>query len=247
MKTVRAILVDDERIARNRLRRMLEKEPDVEIVAECQDGAAALEAVLTHAPDLLFLDIQMPGQDGFAVLEALGADRQPEVIFVTAFDEHAVRAFEACALDYILKPASPERLHKALARARERLAKGPAPLIAAPAGAPRFTVRSGGRLSFVAPEEIDWVEAAGNYAILHVGPHNHMIRETMSRLEEQLAGPHFLRLSRSAIANLRRVKELYVSPAGEHMAILLDGQRITLTRPWREVAERLSALTANAT
>jgi two-component system LytT family response regulator len=176
------------------------------------------------------------------VLDALQPEEQPQVVFVTAYDEHAVRAFEACALDYLLKPTSPERLAKSVARARDRLAAGhpPAPPPSEP-GAQRFVVRSGGHLSFVATEEIDWVEAAGNYAILHVGKMNHMIRETMSALEAKLP-EHFLRLNRSAIVNLRRVKELYSSPSGDHAAILHDGQRLAITRGIREVADRLASI-----
>lgn len=242
MKNLRVILVDDERIARSRLRRLLEKETDIEVVAECADGPSAVEAVREHAPDLLFLDIQMPGKDGFDVLDALKPEEQPQVVFVTAYDEHAVRAFEACALDYLLKPTSPERLAKSVARARDRLAAGHSPAPPPPEpGTQRFVVRSGGHLSFVATEEIDWVEAAGNYAILHVAKANHMIRETMSALEEKLP-VHFLRLNRSAIVNLRRVKELYSSPSGDHAAILHDGQRLAITRGIREVADRLASI-----
>jgi two-component system LytT family response regulator len=242
MKSLRVILVDDERIARSRLRRLLEKEAGLEVVAECDDGPSAVEAVREHAPDLLFLDIQMPGKDGFDVLEALQPEEQPQVIFVTAYDEHAVRAFEACALDYLLKPTSPERLAKAVARARDRLAAGqPPPALTPDPGTQRFVVRSGGHLSFVATEEVDWVEAAGNYAILHVGKANHMIRETMAAMEEKLPD-HFLRLNRSAIVNLRRVKELYSSPAGDHAAILHDGQRLVITRGIREVTDRMASL-----
>ncbi len=254
MKAIRTILADDERVGRSRLRRMLEKEADIEIVAECDSGHAALEAVLAHAPELLFLDINMPGMDGFDVLDALGPERQPgAVIFVTAYDAHAVRAFDACALDYLLKPASPERLGKALGRARERIRNRVAypsatlpPAIAAvePANAPpqRFIVRGNGRLLFIAPEEIDWVEAAGNYTILHVGSFNHMIRETMSGMEAQLASDTFVRVSRSAIVNLRQVRELSVSAGNENAAILRNGHRIPFTRSLREVADRLRAL-----
>ncbi len=247
---LRTVIVDDERIARSRLRRMLEKEDDVEIVAECPDGPSAVRAVEEHSPDVLLLDIHMSGMDGFDVLDALRPEQHPVVIFITAYDEHAVRAFDACALDYLLKPTSPERLAKALRRARERLASRSAgsPLVLSPEPVVgtnhprRFTVRSGGRVSFVAHEEIDWIEAAGNYAILHVGNLNHMVRETMSRLEEQLSAEAFLRVSRSVIVNLRRVKELYTSPQGEHAAVLTNGQRVPVTKSLREIADRLAAL-----
>ena len=245
---LRAIIVDDERIARTRLRRLLSEQPDIEIVAECADGMTAVDAVRELSPDLLLLDIEMAGMNGFDVLDALGPERQPAVIFITAYDEHAVRAFEACALDYLLKPTSPDRLSKALRRAREHIAAHPR--VAAPSVAPevptaggrRFTVRSGGRISFVTAEEIDWVEAAGNYVILHVGKLNHMMRETMGGIEAQLPSDTFLRVSRSAIVNLRRIKELHSSPAGEDAAILVDGQRVHVTRSLREISERLSAL-----
>jgi two-component system LytT family response regulator len=246
---LRVMIVDDERIARTRLRRLLESEADVEIVAECADGASAVEAVREHAPDLLFLDVQMPGMDGFEVLDALGREHAPPVVFVTAFDQHAVRAFETHALDYVLKPASAERLAKTLARVRERLAQSaaaPQPLLdllaermAAASQARRLVVRSGPRTTFVSPEEIDWVEAAGNYVVLHLGKQTHILRETMSALETKLPTSMFLRVSRSAILNLRRVKELQSVAPGEHAAILLDGQRVAITRTLREVEERV--------
>ncbi len=249
MKIIRVTIVDDERVGRSRLRRLLEVESDVEIVGECGDGPSALSTIREEAPDIVLLDISMPGVNGFDVLDALGPQHQPPVvIFVTAHDEHAVRAFEACALDYLLKPVSPERLAKALTRARQQLpvarvrATGALAESAPQLHAQRFVVRSGGRVSFVAHEEIDWVEAAGNYAILHVGPQNHMLRETMSALEAKLADSDFLRISRSAIVNLRRVKELKTVFGGETAAVLLDDQRVAFTIAPRDLAARLAAL-----
>jgi len=251
MKRIRILLVDDELIGRSRLKRMLERDPDLEVVGECADGAAAIESVRELRPDLCFLDINMPGMNGFDVLDKFEPENQPAVIFVTAYDEHAVRAFEAAALDYLLKPVAPERLKKTLDRARLRLAASSVPTSksaesaaghATPETTSRFIVRNGGRVSFVSPEEIDWIEAAGNYAIFHVGPKNHMVRETMSGLETKLPADSFMRVGRSTIVNLRRVKELASLPAGAHAAVLVDSQRVPITRSVREVAERLSAL-----
>jgi two-component system LytT family response regulator len=248
---LRVIVVDDESLARERLRRLLNNEADVEIVAECADGPSAIEAVRTHNPDLLLLDIQMPGMDGFAVLEALGPKRLPAVVFVTAFDQHAVRAFEARALDYLLKPTTRARLSRTLAHVRERLAANvgqavPQALIdfieeqkTHGTGVRRIAVRAGERISFVSTDDIDWVEAAGNYVILHVGKTTHILRETMNALETELPANVYLRVSRSAIVNLRRVKELQAVAPGEHVAILADGQRIAITRSLREVEDRL--------
>lgn len=254
---MKVVIVDDEALARERLRRLLSGEADVEIVAECADGATAVEAVRQYAPDLLLLDVQMPGLDGFETLRALDPDRLPTVVFVTGFDQHAVRAFEARALDYLLKPTTRVRLAESLSRVRERLADKSAPspfpqalldLLAerdsarTPPALPRvrrLAVRTGERVVFVPTEEVDWVEAAGNYVILHVGSSTHILRETMSSLEEQLSGSSFLRVSRSAILNLHRVKELQSVAPGENVAILLSGQRVSMTRSIREVEERL--------
>ncbi len=219
----------------------------MQIVAESADGPTAVEAIEKHNPDLVFLDINMPGMDGFGVLDRLAPERQPIVIFVTAYDDHAVRAFEACALDYLLKPVSPERLAKTLARVRKQLATEAAARPTAvdgevPSDLPRFVVRSRGRVSFVAAEDIDWVEAAGNYAIFHVGKLNHMVRETMTSLEGKLPAQRFMRVSRSAIVNLQRVKELVTSSTSGDAAILEDGQQIPVTRNPREVAERLATV-----
>jgi two-component system LytT family response regulator len=244
---LRVITVDDERMARTRLRRMLDKDPEVEIVAECENGPEAIQAVRTHSPDLMLLDIHMPEMDGFEVLDALGPERTPDVVFVTAYDEYAIRAFEEHALDYLMKPVSPERFAKMLARVRERLSRSQRgqdslfELLAQRKAEPhtRLMVRSGERTTFVSPEEIDWVEAAGNYAILHIGKRTHILRETMNALESQLPGDIFCRVSRSAILNLRRVGELQLVAPGEHVAILNDGQRVGISRSLREVEERL--------
>jgi two-component system, LytTR family, response regulator len=245
MIEVRTLIVDDEPLARQRLRRLLGQHPGVEIVGECADGAAALRAVEELRPHLLLLDIQMPGIDGFGVVEGLVPGPLPIVVFVTAFDQHAIHAFEACALDYLLKPVSAARLDRTIARVRKHLSVfKPEPAARAnetttPAH-PKFLVRSGQRTSFISAEEIDWIEADGNYAILHVGGRNHLLRATMSALEAQLP-VDFLRASRFAILNLRRVKEIQ-STDGNHFAIMNDDTKAPLTCGIREVQQRLRAL-----
>ena len=246
---LRTVIADDEPLARNRLRRLLAGESDIEIVAECADGPATIEAVRASRPDLLLLDVQMPGMDGFEVLRTLGNEHLPAVVFVTGFDRHAVRAFENRAVDYLLKPTTAERLAEALRRVRERLGADPAAAIPQalldllrerePRHARRFSIRTGDRVVFVDADEIDWAEAAGNYVILHAGKSAHMLRETMTGLEEQLPAKAFLRVSRSAILNLRRVRELRSATSGENVAILADGQRIPITRSLREIEEKL--------
>jgi two-component system LytT family response regulator len=241
---LRVLLVDDEPLGRERLRTLLAAEPDIEIAGECGDGPATVAAVRKLKPDVLFLDIQMPGMDGFDVLHALGVKKLPAVVFVTAFDEHALRAFDARALDYLLKPASRARLRQALERVRAQLANtrgdSDAALRDLLASRPRrIAVRNGERILYVAVEEIDWVEAAGNYVVLHAGQENHMLRETLGALEEQLPPEIFLRVSRSAVVNLRRVKEIQSVSPGEHVALLHNGHRLSITRSLREVEERL--------
>lgn len=245
MAELRTIIVDDEPLARRRLRRMLRQHPDIEIVGECGDGLAALQAVQASNPDLLLLDIQMPGIDGFGVVEGLPPGSLPMVVFVTAFDQHAIHAFEACALDYLLKPVSPARLAKTIARVRNNLAViKAAPPAEANASAPeadkKFLVRSGQRTSFISPQEIDWIEADGNYAILHAGGRNHLLRSTMSALEASLPAS-FLRASRFSILNLRRVKEIQ-SVGNNHFAIMSDDTKAPLTCSIREIQERLRTI-----
>lgn len=247
---LKAIVVDDEPLARERVRTLLAAEPDIEVVTECASGAEAVDAVKRLSPDLLFLDIQMPEIDGFGVLRALPAPL-PLVIFVTAFDEHAVRAFETQALDYLLKPFKPARFRAAIARAREQLAKRQPDdvtrkLLALLEGRPaepqylaRIAVRERERVRFVKTGDVDWFEASGNYVILHVGRENHVVRETLSALEAQLSPREFLRLSRSAIVNLDRVQEVQPAFNDEHVVILHNGAKLPMTRGVRELQERL--------
>lgn len=238
---LRALIVDDERIARQRLRRLLTKEFEVEVVAEAENGPTAVERVFRYVPDVVFLDIQMPGMNGFEVVEFIQPIAQPVVVFVTAYDRHAVHAFETCAVDYLLKPFSPARLRKTLDRVRNHLQTSPSDALVDPTEltASRYSVRSGQHTTFIAPTEIDWIEADGNYAILHVGSKNHMLRETMSNLETQLPPNEFMRVSRSAILHLDRVAEIQTTAARHHVAVLVSGEHIPLTRPVREIEARL--------
>jgi two-component system LytT family response regulator len=183
----------------------------------------------------------MPGMNGFEVVEFIQPIAQPVIVFVTAYDKHAVHAFETCAVDYLLKPFAPARLRKTLHRVRNYLRNSSSAAMDDPAAltASRYGVRSGQRTTFVAPEQIDWIEADGNYAILHVGPKNHLLRETMSNLESQLPATEFMRVSRSAILHLNRVEEIQTTRSHHHFAVLQNGQRIPVTRSIREVAVRL--------
>jgi len=197
--------------------------------------------VREHQPDLVLLDIKMPDMNGFDVVHALEPCDRPAIVFVTAFDNHAVHAFETCALDYLLKPVAAARLGKTLMRVRHHVrsaASSASPPLTANAN-PRFSVRCGYRTTFIAPEQIDWIEACGNYAILHVDGQNHLLRETMARLETMLRSAGFMRVSRSAIVRLSRIKEIQTTPTGHHFAVLDSGIRVCVTKSIREVAARL--------
>lgn len=240
-QALRVLIADNERIARTRLRCLLEKEENVEIACECSNGGSVVSAVKEHQPDLVLLDIKMPDMNGFDVIHALEPCDRRAIVFVTAFDTHAVQAFETCALDYLLKPVGAARLGKTLMRVRHHMhsatSSSPPPL-AADAN-PRFSVRCGYRTAFIAPEQIDWIEASGNYAILHVDTQKHLLRETMARLESVLRSSGFMRVSRSAIVRLSRVKEIQTTPSGHHFAVLHSGIRVGVTKSIREVAARL--------
>jgi len=249
--TIRALIVDDEPPARDLIATLLRDEPDLEVVGQCSNGRDAVAAIKRFSPDLVFLDVQMPGMDGFGVLGQLPAGRLPLVIFVTAFDQHALRAFEVHALDYLLKPFEYDRLRQAVRRARTELAQGSATgcqarllalleeLRARSRTWNRLAIRDGGRVVFLQPDEIDWIEAEGNYVRLHVGKESHLLRETMSSTEGRLVSKKFLRVSRSTIVNLERVKEWQPLFHGDSVVILRDGTRLTVSRVYREKLDRL--------
>lgn len=250
---LRVLIVDDEPLARGKLRGLLLKEPDIEIVGEAGDGRGALEQIAAHQPDLVFLDVQMPELDGFGVMSELPADARPAVIFVTAHDQFALKAFEIHALDYLLKPFDRERLQKSLGRARQQLAAPAAgaelqnqlsALLAglnrpAPAAPDRLAIKSSGRIIFVNTADIEWVEAADNYVKLHVGKIEHLMRETMGAIEQRLAAAGFVRISRSLIVHPRAVRELQPLFHGDQAVILRDGTRLTMSRTHREALDKL--------
>src|SRR5215467_10364660 len=201
---IRALIVDDEPLARSNVAVLLRAHPEVEIIGECGSGAEALGELRISRPDLLFLDVQMPECDGFDVLEMLGGDLPPAVIFVTAYDQYALRAFEAGALDYLLKPFDNSRFERALCRAKERISQGRI----SPRRPERLAVKSAGQVLFLKLAEIDWIEAADYYACLHVGARSHLLRRSMAELEQDLDPKAFCRIHRSAIVNLERVRGL---------------------------------------
>jgi len=251
---IRAIIVDDEPLAREGIRLALSEESDIEVVAECADGEEAVKAVERHEPDLLFLDVQMPRLNGFEVLEALQPEKLPAVIFTTAHDEHAIRAFEVNALDYLLKPFKQARFQKALQRVREQLrARGEkrndpqiagllADLRRSTSGGPRILIKSPDRILFLRYDEIDHIEAAGNYLVLHSGKERHIARETMNAMETRLAPVGFMRISRSVIVNLSRIRELQPHGAGEYSVVLKNGARLHMTCGLGEVQARMAKL-----
>ena len=246
MKRLRALIIDDEPLARQGVRRMLEDDPDVEIVGECVDGMDAVEAITAHHPDLIFLDVQMPEMDGFEVLDQLDPGEIPLVIFVTAYDQHALKAFQVHALDYLLKPFDRERFQEALDRAKNqpRQARGGEPtnriLQMLDETRPerglleRVMIKSGGRISFLKTAEVDWIEAQGDYVCLHCQGKKHLLREKISELDENLPPSSFVRIHRSTIVNISRIKEMQPLFHGEYTVILADGTRLTMSRSFRD-------------
>ncbi|MBM3880603.1 MAG: response regulator transcription factor [Verrucomicrobia bacterium] len=249
---IRTLIVDDEPLARERLRNLLEGEADLEVVGECGDGHEAVAATMREQPDLVFLDIQMPELDGFGVLEAVAAGgKVPAIVFVTAYNQHAVRAFEVHAVDYLLKPFDRQRFALALSRARVRLEQAQsgelnekltallAEMRPEARASDRLVIKTGGKVLFVKAADVDWVEAADNYVNLHVGKESHMLRETMASIEGRLASAQFMRISRSTIVNLERIKELQPMFHGDYVVILRDGTRLSLSRGYRDKLQEL--------
>jgi two-component system, LytTR family, response regulator len=248
-----ALIVDDEPLAREGLRMLLAGDPDIAAVHEAKDGREAVAALRTTRPDLVFLDVQMPEMDGFAVVQEIGADRMPAVVFVTAHDHYAIRAFEINAIDYLLKPVTRERFAQALARAKARLLAQPAEgasrqilslleTLAAPRRAvKRLAVRAAGKTAFVDVADVDWIEAAENYVKLHIGGTSHLVHVTLSTLEESLDPEAFLRVHRSIIVNVAHIQELEPALHGEYLITLQNGVRLRSGRTYHETLKALAA------
>jgi two-component system, LytTR family, response regulator len=254
MDKIRAIIVDDEKPARRRLRELLEKRSEIGIVAECSNGADAVRQIRALQPDLLLLDIQMPGLDGFGVVDAIGAAQMPATIFVTAYDQYALKAFEVSALDYLLKPYSDERFERSLARVlsfvrthrREELSHRILSLLdqiqpqrAQNKGAPLdcLIIKNSGRVLFLRVEEIDWIEAAGVYVQVHTAGKTWLHRISLGELETNLDSRQFLRIHRSTIVNLQKIKELHPHSHGDFLVVLHDGTELKLSRSYRQKVE----------
>ncbi len=248
---IRIVVADDEPLARKKLRILLATEVGVRIVAECCDGLQTIAALRDYQPELLLLDIQMPGADGFQVLNAIPADKMPIVIFTTAYSQYAIRAFEAHALDYLLKPFDQEKIHRALERTRTELLKMDerevtrrvlAFLADVKAEADRrLIIKAGGRVVFLQLDEIDWVEAAANYVKVNVGKESYLLREGIGQIAEKLDPRHFVRIHRSTIVNVCRIRELQPCNSGEYIVVLKDGKELSCSRGYRPKLQQLIA------
>jgi len=248
---IRALIVDDEALARARLRKLLAEAADLEIIGECSNGPEAIAFIRERRPDLVFLDVQMPEVSGFDVLRALPEELWPVVVFVTAHNQHAIEAFEVRALDYLLKPFTQARLLAAVRRARQhletrnlaaanqRLADWLNSAKAEPAYLSRLAVKTGTQTLFVRVEDVDYIESAGNYAVVQTHAEKHILRETLTSLEAKLPPHLFLRISRSVLVNLERIKGLQSTPRGEYLVVLQDNRQLVMTRGVKEIQERL--------
>jgi two-component system, LytTR family, response regulator len=237
-KKIRTLIVDDEPLARSNVAVLLRRDPEIDIVGECGSGREAVGEVRRARPELLFLDVQMPECDGFDVVELLGKDLPPAIVFVTAYDQYALRAFEAGALDYLLKPFDNVRFEVALGRAKRRIR----PREDQRRKLDRMIVKSAGEIGFVKVSDIDWIEAADYYACLHIGSKRHLVRRSLAELEQDLDPAEFCRVHRSGIVNLQRVRALKLNEDGEYEVVLGDGTRVRLSRRCRKDLEaRLGA------
>ena len=251
MKRFSILIVDDEPLAREGLRMLLADDPQVAAIWEAKNGSEAVTAIREHRPDLVFLDVQMPEMDGFQVVQEVGPERMPAVVFVTAHDQYAIRAFEINALDYLLKPLTAERFQRSLERATARLTTDPEvsgrivsllEAIANPSSyAKRMAVRSGTRTLFVPVEEIEWIQAAENYVELHFSGACHLLQATMNIVEASLHPEMFLRIHRSLIVNVGRIKELQPAGHGEYVVVLHNGSRFQSGRSYHEKLKRLAS------
>jgi two-component system LytT family response regulator len=240
---IRTLIVDDEPLARDRLRGFLKAEPAVEVIGECGSGPDAIAAIRSAAPDLVFLDMQMPGCDGLQVIASLAEDKRPAIVFATAHEKFAVDAFDVSAVDYLLKPFDRDRLQQALRRVQEFLQRqrepdAPAPAAVAAPKSDRVTVKADGRLVFLKPEEIVRVEAADNYVMLHLVSGRLMLRETMTAIEARLGTQSFVRVNRSAIVHLDQIREIQPAQHGDYTVVLRDGTKLPLSRSLRGQLER---------
>ena len=263
-RKIRALIVDDEALARKALRAMLNDDPEMEVIAECRNGREAVAVIREQSPDIVFIDIQMPEMDGFEVIEEVGAAQMPVTVFVTAYDKHALRAFEAHALDYLLKPFDHDRFNTALQRAKiqvrqQKLSESSENLFSMlqdiklksndsppdtdkPAHQEpidRVVIKASGRVYFLKVEEIDWVEAEGDYLSLHSGSQTHLIRETMRNFQAKLDPKKFLRIHRSTIVNIERIKDIRPLFKGEYVITLTNGKRLNSSRSYRHHLQKL--------
>ena len=251
MEPIKTLIVDDEKPARSRLTLCLRREPDVEIVGMARDGLEAVKQIRALSPDLIFLDVRMPHLDGFGVINQVGIDAMPSTIFTTAYDEHAIKAIESHALDYLLKPFSDERFEAALAHARKQVAlrnNQSTPAVAAVDSAPdvaestrtypeRIAMRANGRILFLDVNQIDWIEAAGIYVNLHMGDKTFLYRSTLAQTLKRLNPRQFVRLHRSAVVNTARILELHPRGHGDYTVVLLGGKQLVLSRAYKLTLE----------
>ena len=252
---LRTIIADDEHLARRKLRLLLGSEPGVQVIAECEDGGQTIDAVRAHKPDLLLIDIRMPDIDGFQVLGNIAPGEMPVVVFTTAYDQFAIRAFEAHALDYLLKPFDGERLHHAIERARtellkshnrdltsrilDLLARNAEPKAKSRQADDRMVIRAGGKVVFLDVNEIDWIEASANYVKLNVGKDSYLLREGIGSISERLDPDRFVRIHRSVIVNVHKIRELQPCESGEYIAVLKNGKELSCSRGYRTQLQHL--------